>query len=152
MICCETGEILDPQSIFAQIWQYGPMSMSDKTLTRLGQVMVFMSRCDGETHPLEEEAIDDILGRYALRFDLNDRHLETAKKKIREGQAPDGRDFIKGLTAIAQHPRSTQLARLVADGLSSVAAADGYQHEQEFFWGVEAEGILKAIASGKSPN
>lgn len=151
MVCCETGEFLNPGEIFREIWKHGPMSLSDKTLTRLSQIMVFMARCDGENHPLEEEAIDDILCRYALRFDLNDQHLETARRKVRASQAPDDRDFIKGLTAIASHPRAAQLARLVADGLSGVAAADGRQHEREFHWGVEAQDILKAIAADRLP-
>ncbi|PKQ00194.1 MAG: hypothetical protein CVT74_05060 [Alphaproteobacteria bacterium HGW-Alphaproteobacteria-13] len=149
MICPETGEILDPAETFRTIWTDGPIGCSDRTLTRLCQMMIFMARCDGDVHPLEEEAIDDLLCRYALRFDLNDHHLELARANAAKGQAPDDRDFIAGLEAIAGHPRAAQLARLVAEGLSSVAAADGVQHEREFHWGLEAQGILKALAKSR---
>lgn len=147
MICCETGEIFNPVEHLTTIWRSGPIAVEDTTLTRLSQMLVFMARCDGVHHPLETAAIDDVLCRYALRFDLDDRHLDSARNNIQKNQAPDGSDFITSLRHVARHEQASRLSRLVLDGLGSVSDADGVQAEREFYWGVEASNILKRIAT-----
>lgn len=146
LVCLETGEVIEPTEHFEQLRLHGALKVSDKSLNDLGRVLVFMSRCDGSLHPLEADAIEELLERYLLRFGGDDRMLSSAMANIGK-ITPDGDDFVASLGRFEKHPQARQLSRLVLDGIGKVSYADGKLHGQEIEWSDLAGEYLRGLAA-----
>jgi len=141
-----TGEFADPREHFDRLHLHGLLPIDDKQLGELAKVLVFMARCDGTYHPLEEEALEYIFSRYALRFGGSDSDVLHATQRSR-ALAPDGVDFVRSLRRIANCRDARQLSRLVLDGCASMIDADGRHTPEEVEWAVEVSGVLKQLAT-----
>jgi hypothetical protein len=146
LVCLETGEVLDPMQHFNQLWMHGALKVSDKTLTDIGRILVFMARCDGEFHPLEVESIGSAIERYIIRFGGDDKTFETACKNIGK-IAPDSTDFMKSLQRMREHPEARSLSRLLLDCVANVTAADGVIDSKEIEWASTVSDSLKIMAT-----
>ncbi|PTR08903.1 MULTISPECIES: TerB family tellurite resistance protein [unclassified Novosphingobium] len=146
LVCLETGEVLDPGQHFNQLWLHGALKVSDKTLTDIGRILVFMARCDGQFHPLESDSIATAMERYIVRFGGDDRTFETACKNINK-IAPDSFDFVKALERMRDHPEARSLSRLLLDCVANVTAADGVIDAKEVEWASVVSETLKVMAT-----
>jgi len=145
LVCLDTGEILEPMEHFESLRLRGAINVVDKSLLDLGRILVFMAKCDGEFHPLEQGAIFDTMERYVLRFGGDEHMLHHALKNT--GRiAPDGEDFINSLERLQRHPEAPKLARLILQGVSEVNVADGVYHAAEIEWSELVSQALKEMA------
>lgn len=145
LMCLVTGEIIDPVPHFEQLRLHGAVKVLDKTLSDLGRILVFMSRCDGEVHPLEVAAVHEGMGKYVLRYGGSDADLARALKNICK-IAPDGDDLVTSLERVGRHPESKQISRLILDCIGKVTMADGEIHADELEWGAIAQRYLTKVA------
>lgn len=145
LVALDTGEILDPLQHFDDMRLRGAINVIDKSLLDLGRVLVFMAKCDGEFHPLEQGAIVDTMERYVLRFGGDEAMLEHALKNT--GRiAPDGEDFVHSLERMQRHPEASKLARLMLQGVADVNIADSVFHPAELEWSGLVSDALKEMA------
>jgi Predicted transcriptional regulator len=149
LICLKTGEVLDPSQHFEMLRLHGSVGINDKALTDLCRILVFMAKCDGDVHPLEEKVIATAVERYVLRFGGDDRLVVTTLKNSAK-IAPDHVDFVDSLAAIERHPNSRSVASLLIEHIGEVAVADGQLHANELEWSGLAIAALKAIG-GTAP-
>ncbi|HZV57725.1 MAG TPA: hypothetical protein VFF89_08625 [Sphingobium sp.] len=146
LVCLQTGEILDPLAHFENLRLRGALNVIDKSLADIGRILVFMAKCDGYYHPLEVQGVTDTMERYVLRFGGDDNTLETAARNVAR-LAPDGEDFIAALRKVQLHPQSSQLARLILEGVSAVIDADGRYTAEEIEWAEVVVSELKRMAA-----
>ncbi len=145
LVCLDTGEVLDPIEHFEGMRLRGAINVVDKSLLDLGRILVFMAKCDGEFHPLEQTSIYDTMERYVLRFGGDEHMLHHALKN--SGRiAPDGEDFVNSLERLQRHPEAPKLARLILQGVSEVNIADGIYHTAELEWSELVSAALKEMA------
>jgi hypothetical protein len=144
-----TGELIDPVEHFRRLHLTGLMDMEDRALDHFSRLLVFMARCDGEFHPLENDAVDHALARYVLHFGGDDRTHEKAVRRL-NGIAPDSVDLISAVKKIGTSAHATTLARLVLDCTGSVMNADGRHAPEEIEWAIEVSSLLKDAATGRT--
>jgi len=147
MVDCATGEELDPISHCIALQRGGALKVEDKALARIMTIMIFIARCDGEFHALEQEALDDILGRYFRFFGGDDAAYECARREAMR-LAPDGDDVMRAVRWIKRAPMGQELASFVLKGTMAMIDADGRHHDEEVYWGIELSNELKKIAAG----
>lgn len=147
MFDCVTGEELDPIEHCIALHRHGALKIEDKALARVMRIMTFMARCDGNFHALEQDAIDDVLGRYFRFFGGDDDAYECARREAMR-LAPDADDVIRSINWIKRAPLSKELAGFVLKGSASVIDADGIHSEDEVYWAIELGNTLKKIAAG----
>jgi len=141
-----TGELLDPFSHFSHLRLTGAMMVGDKVMTALARALVFLAKCDGEYHPMEEAAIEAALVAYVIRFGGSDLALEKAVANNHK-LAPDGHDFVRCMGKFSKHPDKSALARLVLDHMGLVSDADGKQADEEFSWMLDVRtDLLRLVA------
>lgn len=148
MVDCATGEELDPIMHCIALQRGGVLKCEDKALARVMTIMTFMARCDGEFHALEQEALDDILGRYFRFFGGDDAAYECARREAMR-LAPDGDDVMRAVRWIKRAPMAQELASFVLKGATAMIDADGRHHQDEVYWGIELSNELRKIAGGK---
>lgn len=146
MVVEDTGELIDPIEHCIALHRNGALKIEDKALTRVMRIVTFMARCDGEFHSLEQNAIDDILGRYFRFFGGDDDAYECARKEVM-ALAPEGDDVIRAVNWMRKAPDASALAKFVIDSSAAVVAADGVIREEETHWGIELGDQLKKIAA-----
>lgn len=143
MIDLSTGELLDPVSHFARLGVTGVLAVEDKGFTAFVQIATFMAKCDGDYHPLEEEALEAAITAYCLRFDGNDAMIEEALARL-PSIAPDGADVAKAVKRLKGSAIGARASRLILDHCSQIMNADGHHHQREVAWAVELGTALKA--------
>lgn len=144
LACAMTGEVFDPQERFEQLQREGAIGVEDKALTELARVMVFMARCDGAYHPLEQAALEHQIERYVLRFGGDDRMIEKAIAGCGE-IAPDSEDLIRGVKRFSRAANGAQLCRFVLDAGGAIVDSDGRHAPEEVRWAIEISSALKGI-------
>jgi hypothetical protein len=147
MFDCVTGEELDPIEHCIALHRAGALKIEDKALARVMRILTFMARCDGEFSALEQDAIDDVLGRYFRFFGGDDAAYECARREAMR-LAPDADDVMRSITWIKRAPLGKELAGFVLKGSAAVIDADGRHDEDEVYWGIELGNALKKIAAG----
>ena len=147
MICPESGEVLDPMEHCLALKRGGALKMRDFPLTRVMNIATFMARCDGDYHQLERDYLEDMLGRYFRFFGGDDPAYECALAEAPR-LAPGSRDFTRALYYLRTRPNRRELARFVLNACAETMDADGYHHQDEVRWGIEASEILKRTATG----
>jgi hypothetical protein len=145
MWCPETGELFDPRQRLADLVQFGAVRCEDQVLSALTRLLVFMARCDGSFHLLEQEALADALARYCLRFGGDDNVLLAALEDCRT-LAPDAKDMLAAFRLFARAPTGPQICRFVLDSSGKMIDADGRHADEEVAWAVEMSAALKHIA------
>lgn len=145
LVCAESGEVLDPGSHFESLWLRGALNVDDKALAELARVLVFLARCDGQYHPLEQSALTDCFTRYALRFGGCDRDIENALDGCGR-LAPDGGDLLTALGKFAQASNGPKLSHFVLECGAGMIDADGRHAPEEISWALELSAALKRIA------
>ncbi|MGB3721295.1 MAG: hypothetical protein WA979_00570 [Pacificimonas sp.] len=145
LIDLRTGEVGDPHAHFLSLWTNGVFKTEDKTLSELAKLLVFLARCDGDFHPLEDAAIEDAIARYCIRFGGNDNVIETVMTDCR-ALAPCEDTFRRSILKLSENQKCDKLARLVLDSMNHVMDADGQQNSDEFEWALRATHELKRIA------
>lgn len=148
LACAETGEVFDPASHFDLLRETGALRCEDKVLTDVARLLVFLARCDGEYHPLEEQGLAEQLNRYCLRFNGTECMAETALTESRR-LAPDSIDMVRVIGKIAKSPGGARVARFVLDAGAAIIDADGRHAPQETQWAVEMSEALKAVCDGR---
>ena len=148
LACAETGEVFDPATHFDLLRQSGALRCEDKVLTDVARILVFLARCDGEYHPLEEEGLSDQFSRYCVRFNGTDKLMEQALTGCRQ-LAPDSHDMIKAIGKMAKSPGGQQVARFVLDAGAAIIDADGRHAEEETRWAFELSSTLKMVCDGR---
>ena len=145
MVDIETGELVDPVEVFAQLQMCGALKTTDHALRDLASLFVFMAKCDGEYHPLEEAAIHDAIDSYCLRFGGSTAMAEDVQFGCGK-LAPDGSDMIVLLDNLGKHHNGKALARFALDRCGKVIDADGVHPDDEFTWAMDLQGRLRKIA------
>ena len=103
------------------------------------RVLVFMSRCDSEWHPLEIEEIEGFIASYWMRTEREgEPPMAGMLRRIRR-MSPMPEEFFMALMAVAEDRR---LAQMVRNALRSVIAADGRIAEEELYWGAKVDTYL----------
>lgn len=148
LACAETGEVFDPTSHFDLLRQTGALRCEDKVLTDVARLLVFLARCDGEYHPLEEQGLAEQFQRYCLRFNGTECMAETALSECRR-LAPDSIDMVRVIGKIAKSPGGARVARFVLDAGAAIIDADGRHAAQETQWAVEMSEALKIVCDGR---
>lgn len=136
-----TGEMLDPSSHFERIRFEGALPMKDRGLADLALVLIFMAKCDGHYHPLEEDSIKDSLSRYLLRSGGSNQELEAVVKRL-PSIAPDADDVVDAIDRLLTNKSSPSIARLILDASSEVMAADGKYQSGEAVWSSQLHALL----------
>lgn len=144
MACAYTGEELDPVEHCIQLHRDGALKIEDKVLVRVMRIVTFMARCDGEFHALEQDAIDDVLGRYFRFFGGDDDAYSCARREAVR-LAPTGGDVVTAVKFIGWAPMARDLAGFVMKASGAIIDADGKHHEEEISWGVELGEMLRKI-------
>lgn len=145
MVDAVSGELFDAGELIASLHMRGALRTIDHVLNDVARVLVFMARCDGDYHPLEEAALFDAFESYVHRFGGNERLVEEAYTNS-SALAPDGADISRALRNFAENPNGRSLARFILDRSNLVMDADGYQHPEEFAWAVDLNGRLAKLA------
>lgn len=145
MVDCLTGEVLDPVEHCIALHRHGALKIEDKALARVMRVNTFMARCDGHFHALEQDALDDILGRYFRFFGGDDDAYECARKEAMR-LAPDAGDVMRSIAWLKKAPQGNELAKFLLQSSAAIIDADGRHHEQEVYWAIELGNELKKIA------
>lgn len=145
LVCVETGEVFDPFERFEDMRLHGAIPVEDKAFVELARVLVFLARCDGEHHALEQAALEHHFGRYAMRFGGDDESIARVLKE--SGRlAPDGTDFVRSLRKFEHAALAPALCRFVIECASGIIDADGRHAPEELNWGIEMGNALKAVA------
>lgn len=146
MICVVTGELIDPYENAMLLHRLGALTIEDKALTKLAQLLVFMARCDGSYHPLENSALEDILGRYARFFGGDDDTIATALHQCGR-LAPTADDMVLAIRSIQKMPLGPELCRFTLDSGAAIIDADGRHAPEEISWALELSDGLKRMAT-----
>lgn len=147
MVDGATGEVLDPIEHCIALQRAGVLKAEDKALARIMRIMTFVARCDGQFHALEQDTLDDILGRYFRFFGGDDAAYECARREAMR-LAPDSDDVIKSINWIKRAPMAKELASFVLKSSIAMIDADGRHHDEEVYWAIELGNELKKIAAG----
>lgn len=145
MACAESGEELDPIGHCIALHRSGALKIEDIVLTRVMRVLVFMARCDGNFHPLERGALQDVLGRYFRFFGGDDAAYECAISEAPR-LAPSSDDVIKALRWLKTAPQRKALAGFTIDASAQMAEADGQILLPEVNCAIEIGDALMRIA------
>jgi len=145
MVDCVTGEVLDPFEHCLALQRSGALKVEDKALLHIMRIITFMARCDGDFHAFEQEALDDIIGRYFRFFGGDDAAYECATREAMR-LAPSDRDVLSGIRWIKKAPMGKQFASFVLDASKVMIDADGFHRDEEVYWAVELSNELKKIA------
>ena len=140
-----TGEVVEAERHFQELRMHGLVPMRDRGLADLAVTMVFMARCDGDFHPLEEEAIEHGLTRYLLRTGGNDNEIEKVIGSI-PAIAPDGDDVVSAISRLLKAASCPSIVRLILDCSGDVMKADGHYRSEEAVWSSKLCGILRERA------
>lgn len=135
-----TGEVLALAAVLERLCG-GGMVPVDAVLRRAVNILVFLMRCDGHTHPAEWDAIDDALARLVLWSEHGDEVATRACAMARQ-VAPDADDFLIGMRSFTHSPQARMLGRWLARAVAAVIDADDSQHPDEFRWLVEVGEFL----------
>ncbi|MGE5563141.1 MAG: WYL domain-containing protein [Bacillota bacterium] len=141
-----TGEQRDPGPYFDALLNCGALGRKDEVLCDFARLLVFMARCDGEYHPLEEAALQDALGRYLRHYGGDDEDLEDLIERC-DGIAPEGVNVIHSVATLVRCPERKTLARIILDSTGSMIDADGRHAPEEVAWALELSDALKTAAS-----
>lgn len=145
-MCCEqSGEVLDPVEHCIALHRSGALKIADKDLTATMRIMTFIARCDDEFHVLENEQIEEILGRYLRFFGGDDVMFECAKREVTH-LAPSDHHVLNSIEHIAKAKFGPELARFTMRAAGEVIDADGYHRDRELAWSVQLQDGLKQIA------
>lgn len=142
----DTGELVDPLRRFADLRMHGLLPMRDRSLADLAVAMVFMAKCDGEYHPMEESAIEDGLSRYLIRCGGSDNEMLKVMDSL-PSVAPDSDDAADALDRLLAAQACPSIARLILDSSSNVMAADGKFREAETLWSSKLTQLLHEAAA-----
>lgn len=145
MVDGATGEVLDPISHCIALQRGGVLKVEDKALAHIMRIMTFLARCDGDFHALEQEALDDILGRYFRFFGGDDAAYECARREALR-MAPASDDVIKAINWTKRAPMAQELAKFILQGSMAMIDADGLHRDEEVYWAIELGNELKKIA------
>jgi hypothetical protein len=146
MVDGATGEELDPVSHCIALQRSGALKVEDRALGNIMTIMTFLARCDGEFHALEQESLDDIIGRYFRFFGGDDAAYECARREAMR-LAPDDSDLLRAVRSIKRNPMAKDLAGFVLKGSMAMIDADGVQHNEEVYWAIELGNELKKIVT-----
>jgi uncharacterized tellurite resistance protein B-like protein len=137
----ETGEVFDIHNMLASTapsfeqtsglnWGLSPKCRADMVAGL--NILVFVARCDGRWHPLEEEVIERFISSYWIRREFNfDPPIDDILQRVRKLR-PDAETFFGGmLRALDCNILRTTIRRTIAD----VVNADGRIADEEFYWG-----------------
>jgi len=142
--CAETGEEFDSQNLLRDLKLRG-LPIDDSRLARVLTTLVFLMRCDGEAHQLEQDAIGQAITSFAIRFEGDDGTVYEGER-LAGRLAPDGQDFVRALKWIGRHADGRRLARFLIDHAAAVIEADGVLRESEIQFGAEVSQYLKSAA------
>jgi hypothetical protein len=149
MICTVTGELLDPLENCMALHRSGALKIDDIVLTRVMRVIMFIAKCDGELHPMERAALENLLGRYNRFFGGDDDSAECAISEAPR-LAPSSGQFISDLRWIkTTAPLRGELCRFLLDSTASIIDADGRHADEEIDWALEVSAALKRSAGRK---
>lgn len=143
--CTATGEVFDLAELVARLRARG-LPVRDARLNATLKVLTFLMRCDG-VHPSEEDALEEAIGRFALRFDGDDAMVDLAVRQART-MAPDERDFLRALQFVARRKDGPALARFIQAQARQIIDADGWHSRVEVNFGVELDNVLARVAAG----
>lgn len=146
MIDGATGEVLDPVAHCIALQRGGVLKSEDRALGHIMTIMTFMARCDGDFSALEQEALDDIIGRYFRFFGGDDAAYECARREAMR-LAPDGNDVVRAIRGIKRAPNAKELSSFVLKGSMAMIDADGRHDEDEVYWAIELGNELKKVAA-----
>jgi uncharacterized tellurite resistance protein B-like protein len=146
LACIETGELLDPAEHFHGLRSAGAIKVRDRALTAIMRLLVFMARCDGHYHELEKSELEDVLGRYALRFGGDDATLEASIVECSR-LAPSSTDVMRALKSFKTLPECPRISRFAIENCGRIIDADGRHSAEELDWALEVSAALKALAA-----
>lgn len=141
----ETGEVLDCPSLVDDLRARG-LPVSDSRLGKVLTSLTFLMRCDGQSHPLEHEAIDAAVSSFVLRFECDDSAYDEGIKLARS-LAPDGLDFTRSLRWLTRSAEAPKAARFLIQHACAVVDADGRLTPEEAQFGSEVGAFLKKVAA-----
>lgn len=144
-----TGELREAEPYLEALFRNGAVGRRDDVLCHLARTLVFMARCDGDYHPLEEEAIEFALGRYLRNYGGDDDDLDDIMGRCDE-LAPEGVNVLSSLGHVIRCPERRAISRLILDAVGSVIDADGRHAPEEVTWAVELSSLLREAANGQT--
>lgn len=136
----ETGEIFGQADLCAALLDRG-IPVAERRLAAMIRILVFMARCDGHAHLLEWDAIDRAVVRLSRCLIDDDRGLEDLLADARR-LTPDGADFIRALKSLSKTRMPARMHAELRRAIGDVISADGFQHDQELYWGIEAMDLI----------
>ncbi|WP_417590857.1 hypothetical protein [Parasphingorhabdus sp.] len=147
----ESGEAFESSTAFFsqfsvdQTHQSKPgwgLSVSQKAdFSALLNANVFIARCDNDYHHLEREALENVITKYWLRFEINNDPDCESIVHYADKLAPDAETFWVSLHRIAADPK---LVRLLKETVSNMIEADGVLAREEFYWGSQIDEFFSA--------
>jgi hypothetical protein len=141
--CTQTGELYDLADLARRLRGNG-LAVRDTGLNLVLRFLTFLMRCDG-IHWAEEDAIEQAITSYALRFDGDDQVVDQALRQART-MAPDERDFLNALYSIGKRSDRAQLARFIRQHARLMVEADGVISAEEAKFGAELDAVLRKLA------
>lgn len=150
VIDVESGEVLTAQEFIVQFKYDDVRSTRMEWGLNLHQradlfsglnALVFMARCDGNWHPLEENVLEKFITAFWIRREIEaDLPLGQILQRARRLR-PDAEAFFM---ALARCEKDRGLARLVQRHIQEVMDADGVHHDAEMFWGEKVDRFFAA--------
>ncbi len=129
-----------PDSVSTSSFRYGLSVQEYSALNSALNVLAFMARCDGNWHPLEQDAIEEFVTSYWMRSEIA-AHLdlnEVARHAAR--LAPDAEVFWTSMMACSRH---LVLGQIICRHISALIDADGFHHPNELYWGRQIDEFLR---------
>ena len=140
------GVAVDVRAYFDRLHVDGILCRQDELLCDFVRLLVFMARCDGHYHPMEEAALEYAVGRYFRNYGGSDADHETVMDRCR-GLAPEGENVERAIRHIARSPERATLSRLALDSIGSVIDADGRHDPSEVEWAIAITDELKSCTA-----
>lgn len=133
LVCADTGEVLDPRTEFDRLAREGAVGITDKSLSDLVTILVFLARCDGEYHADEMASVNAAIQDHVAYFGGEQAIVAKVKANARR-LAPDGDDFMNALRRIRLHKHPEKLADFVLMACDLLIEADGRIAPEEKRW------------------
>lgn len=134
-------ELFTPQAVTDAPFRYGLSPQGYADFNAALNVLLFMARCDGKFHPLEEDRIEDFAASYWLKAEITTAFDQAEIMRHARRLAPDAETFWVSLTRCKANPL---LRSMIRRHVSAVIDADGAHHDKELFWGAQIDNFLSA--------
>lgn len=150
MLDPETGEVFTPVEPFLQMfaseqyaspYRYGLPPRQFAALNAALNVLVFMACCDGEWHPLENDALEEFAAAWWMRAEISAPFDLAAIVAHSRRLSPDAEAMFVSLLQCAADP---VLAPIIRRHIAKVIDADGRHHPAEVHWGGAIDEILRS--------